>query len=264
MLISYFLMQFDGGRLEGYGERPAHALRRRNGDDARIPGLDLRIGGAHRGGHELYVPAHQRRHGFGIGLEYDRFDLARIRAGALHGQRQREVVYAAPGDYAEGHGVGIRLEPRSEILDALDRRIGADRDGGVLHEEVRERREVGEGEGISYYGSRGSFRTGVVSNVIRCKFLGCTMAFRSELVARSLPIPDGIGILHDFWLGAINYMTDGGTLYLDEPLVLYRRHAGAVTAKALSRTTQLHIRANLVRSVVKFWLRQKFRRGSGS
>jgi glycosyltransferase involved in cell wall biosynthesis len=117
--------------------------------------------------------------------------------------------------------------------------------------------ENGKDTGVSYYASRGSFRSGVLSNVVRCKFLGCTMAFRSELIAKALPIPDGIGMLHDFWLGAINSMTDGGTLYLDEQLVLYRRHAGAITAGPLKRKTQLHIRANLVRSVVKCWIRRR-------
>ncbi len=120
--------------------------------------------------------------------------------------------------------------------------------------------EDGNRVGDSYYGLRGRFNSGVFSNVIRCKFLGCTMAFRSELVARALPIPEGIGMLHDFWLGAVNSMTGGGTLYLDEPLVRYRRHAGAVTAGALKWKTQLRIRVNLVRASAMFWIRRKFGR----
>jgi glycosyltransferase involved in cell wall biosynthesis len=120
---------------------------------------------------------------------------------------------------------------------------------------------IDEGEnrvGQSYYRTRGKFRVGVFSNVIRCKFLGCTMAFRSELISKALPIPDGVGMLHDFWLGAVNSMTDGGTVYLDIPLVLYRKHSGAVTAGELGLKTQLHIRANLVKTSLKFWMRRRF------
>jgi glycosyltransferase involved in cell wall biosynthesis len=117
--------------------------------------------------------------------------------------------------------------------------------------------------GDSYYGLRGRFSSGVFSNVIRCKFLGCTMAFRSELIAKALPIPPGSEILHDIWLGMVNSIMRGGTVYLDERMVLYRRHASTVTATPLSRAHQLRIRAQLLNGVVKVWMKNKFGRPGG-
>jgi glycosyltransferase involved in cell wall biosynthesis len=116
----------------------------------------------------------------------------------------------------------------------------------------------GECVGVSYYRSRGPFSSGFFSNLVRCKYLGCTMAFRSSLLAKALPFPKGYDILHDIWLGTVNSITRGATLYLDEALVLYRRHSAAVTSGKLSRLRQIRIRADLVQAVVKFWLGLQF------
>jgi glycosyltransferase involved in cell wall biosynthesis len=118
--------------------------------------------------------------------------------------------------------------------------------------------EAGKFVGVSYYDVRGKFRSGVVSNVIRCSYLGCTMAFRSELIAKALPIPTENEILHDIWFGLVNSITAGGTAYVQKPLVRYRRHPRAVTSADLSRLKQLRIRAQLLRAIVKFWIRHRF------
>src|SRR5215213_669204 len=64
---------------------------------------------------------------------------------------------------------------------------------------------------------------------------GATMAFRSQFVKLSLPIPDGIAMIHDGWI-ALTIAAVADVVALDEPLIQYRQHAqqqiGAPTHKA--------------------------------
>lgn len=107
--------------------------------------------------------------------------------------------------------------------------------------------------GSSYYEWRGKFHSGFLSNLVRCKFLGCTMAFRSELLPLVLPFPSDSHVLHDLWIGTVNSVTKGGTLYLDEPLVQYRRHPGSFTAKKLSPSRRVQIRMHLLGAAAGCW-----------
>jgi len=52
---------------------------------------------------------------------------------------------------------------------------------------------------------------------------GATMAFRSEFVNLSLPIPDGIAMIHDGWI-ALTIATVAAVVAIDEPLIKYRQH----------------------------------------
>ena len=52
---------------------------------------------------------------------------------------------------------------------------------------------------------------------------GATMAFRSEFVNLSLPIPDGIAMIHDGWI-ALTTATVAAVVAIDEPLIKYRQH----------------------------------------
>jgi len=53
---------------------------------------------------------------------------------------------------------------------------------------------------------------------------GATMAFRSQFVKLSLPIPDGIAMIHDGWI-ALTIAAVADVVALDEPLIQYRQHA---------------------------------------
>src|SRR5215207_2575561 len=53
---------------------------------------------------------------------------------------------------------------------------------------------------------------------------GATMAFRSQFVKLSLPIPDGIAMIHDGWI-ALTIAAVADVVALDEPLIKYRQHA---------------------------------------
>lgn len=58
---------------------------------------------------------------------------------------------------------------------------------------------------------------------------GCCLAFRRELISKILPFPKNIP-MHDSWIGMI-VSTFGKLIYVDERLVLYRRHSGTVTSR---------------------------------
>jgi glycosyltransferase involved in cell wall biosynthesis len=64
---------------------------------------------------------------------------------------------------------------------------------------------------------------------------GATMAFRSRFVKLSLPIAEGIAMIHDGWI-ALTIAAVADVVVLDEPLVQYRQHErqqiGAPTNKA--------------------------------
>jgi hypothetical protein len=50
------------------------------------------------------------------------------------------------------------------------------------------------------------------------------MAFRSEFVKLSLPIPDGIAMIHDGWI-ALTVAAVAEVAMIEEPLIKYRQHA---------------------------------------
>ncbi|MGB3335592.1 MAG: glycosyltransferase family 2 protein [Devosia sp.] len=82
----------------------------------------------------------------------------------------------------------------------------------------------GEGNEIhpSYFALRGGFVPGVLANILKSKFLGCAMAFRSEVRDNALPFPHPIPG-HDMWIGVVNEL-HGKTRFIDAPLIDYRRH----------------------------------------
>lgn len=118
--------------------------------------------------------------------------------------------------------------------------------------------DEGKRIGESYYAVRGRFRPNLWRNLIVCRFLGCTMAFRSRLLRRSLPFPRATQVHHDIWLGCVNAATGGKALYLEEPLVEYRRHSANVTGRVkFSWQRRIQMRMQLYAALLRFWLVQK-------
>jgi GT2 family glycosyltransferase len=74
----------------------------------------------------------------------------------------------------------------------------------------------------SFFAQRGRFSAGVLPNLLKNKYLGCTMAFRRSMLDHFLPIPNKVP-MHDMWFGMLNDIY-GCTYYLDQPLIAYRRH----------------------------------------
>ena len=52
---------------------------------------------------------------------------------------------------------------------------------------------------------------------------GATMAFRSEFVKLSLPVPNGIAMIHDGWI-ALTVAAVAEVVMIEEPLIKYRQH----------------------------------------
>jgi glycosyltransferase involved in cell wall biosynthesis len=85
----------------------------------------------------------------------------------------------------------------------------------------------------SFFAHRGRFRAGMVHNLIKNKYLGCVMAFRQGVRKWILPFPAKIP-QHDMWIGLVNAIY-GKALFIDLPLVDYRRHGGNASSASSNR-----------------------------
>jgi len=79
----------------------------------------------------------------------------------------------------------------------------------------------------SYMETRGGFKGGLWSTLIRNRYLGCAMAIRGELLSVALPIPASVP-MHDMWLGGLG-ASFGRISYIPVPLIQYRRHDSNVS-----------------------------------
>jgi len=120
---------------------------------------------------------------------------------------------------------------RPEITLVLSDARVVDKDGNLLVE--------------SFFARRGRFRAGVVHNLIKNKYLGCVMAFRQGLRERILPFPAAIP-QHDMWIGLVNALY-GKALFIDLPLVDYRRHGGNASSASSNK------RGTLAQMIVWRW-----------
>lgn len=79
----------------------------------------------------------------------------------------------------------------------------------------------------SFFVYRGSGK-GALKNIYKNTYMGCCMAIRSSVIEDSLPIPDDIE-MHDQWIGVRNDLHGKGTVFLNRPLLKYRRHESNVS-----------------------------------
>lgn len=80
-------------------------------------------------------------------------------------------------------------------------------------------------------------KKGVLRNSIKNSYFGSCMAFRRELLNFALPFPRSKEIGHDVWLGLVAEII-GSVGFLDEQLILYRRHDSAVTAHGMGKSNR--------------------------
>lgn len=90
----------------------------------------------------------------------------------------------------------------------------------------------GQVKSASFFAGRGPFKPGLLATIVKNKYLGCTLAFRSSLKNVLLPIPADVP-MHDIWFGALNAVY-GKTYFIDEPLISYRRHDNNVSPERSS------------------------------
>lgn len=64
-------------------------------------------------------------------------------------------------------------------------------------------------------------------NLIKTPFHGCCITFKKDILKNVLPFPSNL-VLHDNWIG---FLAKGHIKYIEDPLVLYRRHDNNVSAQ---------------------------------
>ncbi|WP_213034310.1 glycosyltransferase family protein [Acinetobacter seifertii] len=93
------------------------------------------------------------------------------------------------------------------------------------------------------------FQIGFLQNLIKNNFIGCSMAFRQELVSKILPFPDKIP-MHDWWIGLIA-LKISRVKYIDKKLTYYRRHDNNVTSGSRSSFKNILIwRLNMISKLI--------------
>jgi glycosyltransferase involved in cell wall biosynthesis len=90
----------------------------------------------------------------------------------------------------------------------------------------------------SYFNLRSPRKT-FLGNIVKFSFLGCCLAFRSNILKKALPFPVKSKLCtHDNWLFLV-----GSCFFkykiLDEKLIFYRRHDGNVSTGGLISTTTI-------------------------
>ena len=111
-----------------------------------------------------------------------------------------------------------------------------------------------------FYGSG----PGLLKNSLNNTYFGSCMAFKRKILEAALPFPKTNEIGHDIWLGLVGEMV-GQVRFLNEPLLLYRRHDLARTnleqtlLKRSKRSIVIKIwsRVVVLRHVVLFKAKQK-------
>ena len=92
-------------------------------------------------------------------------------------------------------------------------------------------------------------KTGFWANLMRNRYTGCCMAFRSSLMRRILPIPQSRLFYHDNWIG-LNAALCGSVAFLPFEGLLFRRHEASGSSAAgksrLSLTQKIMSRAALL------------------
>ena len=110
----------------------------------------------------------------------------------------------------------------------------------------------GSGEVVadSFFARRGRFEAGVLHNLVKNKYLGCTLAFRRSMLDHFLPIPPDVP-MHDMWFGLVNAVY-GKTHYIDQPLISYRRHGNNVSPSVGASVSQKMVwRWRLVKNLLR-------------
>lgn len=97
------------------------------------------------------------------------------------------------------------------------------------------------------------FSPKVLPNIIKNRFLGCTLAFRRSILDVLLPFPQYLP-MHDSWIGIMNQLY-GRVHFIDTPLISYRRHDQNFTSLTRSSLSQMiYWRLSLMKAIIsRIW-----------
>lgn len=90
-------------------------------------------------------------------------------------------------------------------------------------------------------------KNGLIKNVIKNSYLGCTMAFNRKILKKALPFPKDIP-MHDWWIGLIGELY-GKTIFIKDPLISYRRH-GENASPTSEKSTYSFLKKILFRIII--------------
>ncbi len=120
--------------------------------------------------------------------------------------------------------------------------------------------QIIDGEGNissdSFFDIRGKFIANPVSNLIKNKYHGCTIAFRHEMLKFLLPFPKDTP-MHDIWIGIVNGIY-GKAFYINETLIQHRRHENNASRGPLNSAGIIKIikwRFALVKNIINVMLK---------
>jgi glycosyltransferase involved in cell wall biosynthesis len=135
-------------------------------------------------------------------------------------------------------------EKISTCLTALkSKRISA-----VIHDAFLTNENLEVKQGTVY---RGKFCSGAFCNIIKNRYIGCCMVIKQKVLTAALPFPINLP-MHDQWLGLIADRM-GEVVFVDTPLVYYRRHAQTVTGRTRANTlVRLKWRISITIDYLKF------------
>ena len=88
-----------------------------------------------------------------------------------------------------------------------------------------------------------------------CFYQGASMAFTKKILDISLPFPDNNPLSHDHWVACVAWTHGKKVSFIQEPLLLYRRHGNNVSPSAEKSPNSLYFkisyRFNMLRA---YWI----------
>lgn len=108
-----------------------------------------------------------------------------------------------------------------------------------------------------------SYHPGFICNLLRSRYIGCCMALDAYMLKCILPFPKHIKA-HDVWIGLYGELTKS-FLYIENPLILYRRHDNNVSTASSKSTNSLYTMLSyrvyfFVTTIYRYLSRTKFDR----
>jgi glycosyltransferase involved in cell wall biosynthesis len=105
-------------------------------------------------------------------------------------------------------------------------------------------------------------KKGLLNNLIHNSYIGCCMGFNKKIYDLAMPIPLDVP-MHDWWIGMI-VESFGSCVFIDEPLIMYRRHAfnasKTTEESEFSLGTKINFRIILVKYLIQKWIKNIFYR----
>lgn len=105
----------------------------------------------------------------------------------------------------------------------------------------------------SFFKHRNSGK-GIIKNIYKNTYIGCCMAFNSDLKKYILPIPNDIE-MHDQWIGILAETKGNGSAFIKEKLIKYRRHGNNVSQ--MKHYSVLRMIKNRIIFIINYLKRRK-------